>query len=357
MSQIRTCPDLPLLVSALADYPAVRKVALRTPAAMEHKVALITTGGTISTLGAPGGAIPKRGGAELLGALGEAAEGLDVEVIEFAKIPGCEMTPARMAELATTISRELSRSDMAGAAVTHGTDTIEESAFFCHLTVAGEKPVVFTGSMRTGSEPSWDGPRNLLDAIRVARWPQARGCGAMLVMNEEIHSARFVTKGNGLALGAFHSPACGPLGRIYNGEPMLFTKPAMARGIVEPKVDTNVLTVTALSGEPLDTLSQALARHGLRGLVVAGFGSGRVPLAWVKPLTQAVQDGIAVVLASRTGAGAVDDPYGYGGAHHLRSMGLVAAHEMPAPKARLKLMLALGNAMDSPALREFFENE
>ncbi len=324
---------------------------------MDQKVALITTGGTISTLESPGGAVLRRGGAELLGQLGNGAEGLDLELVEFAKIPGCEMTPERMAELSIAVSRELSRDEIAGAAVTHGTDSIEESAFFCHLTVASEKPVVFTGSMRTGSELSWDGPRNLLDAIRVARWPRARGRGALLVMNEEIHSARFVTKGNGLALGAFHSPACGPLGRIYNGEPMLLTAPALARRIVEPRLDTNVATVTALSGEPVATLSQALARPGLRGLVVAGFGSGRVPLAWVKLLAEAVRGGVAVVLASRTGAGAVDDPYGYGGAHYLRSVGLVAAHEMPAPKARLQLMLALGNAMDSSALREFFENE
>lgn len=324
---------------------------------MAQKVAVITTGGTISTLEGPGGAVPRRGGAELLEQLGEAARGLEVELIEFAKIPGCEMAPQRMAELAAVVSRELSRGEIGGAVVTHGTDTIEESAFFCHMTVASEKPVVFTGSMRTGSELSWDGPRNLLDAIRVARWPRARGHGALLVMNEEIHSARFVTKGNGLALGAFHSPACGPLGRIYNGEPMLFTAPALARRIVEPKLDSNVATVTALSGEPVATLGEALARPGLRGLIVAGFGSGRVPLGWVKPLAAAARSGVSVVLASRTGAGAVDDPYGYGGAHYLRSAGLVAAHEMPAPKARLKLMLALGNAMDSATMREFFENE
>ncbi len=324
---------------------------------MAQKVALITTGGTISTLDATGGAVPKRGGAQLFDQLGKAGEGLDVDLIEFAKIPGCEMTPARMAELSATVARELARSEVAGAVVTHGTDTIEESAFFCHLTVAGEKPVVFTGSMRTGSELSWDGPRNLLDAIRVAGWSRARGCGALLVMNEEIHSARFVTKGNGLVLGALHSPACGPLGRIYNGAPMLFTVPALIRLTVEPKVDTNVAYVNALSGESADTLAHSVARPGLRGLVVAGFGSGRVPLGWVKPLKEAVQNGIAVVLASRTGAGAVDDPYGYGGAHYLRGAGLIAAHEITAPKARLKLMLAIGNGMDTRTLRTFFEDE
>jgi L-asparaginase len=322
----------------------------------QAKIALITTGGTISTLDSGKGAIPKRTGAELLEQIGAARAGFEVEVIEFAKIPGCEMTPAKMAELSTLAAQQLAREEVAGAVITHGTDTIEETAFFCHLTLASDKPAVFTGSMRTGSDLSWDGPRNLLDALKVARWDGARGIGAMLVMNEEIHCARFVTKGNGLTLATFHSPACGPLGRIYNGEPMLFTRPALTRRVVAPRVEGEVAIVTALSGET-HALDEALARPGLRGLVVAGFGSGRVPLSSVKPLETAVRNALPVVLASRTGAGAVDDPYGYGGAHHLCQAGLIAAHEMPAHKARIKLMLALGNGMAGEVLKRYFEDE
>lgn len=320
------------------------------------KVALITTGGTISTLDSGKGAVPKRGAAELLEQLGAARESADVEVIEFARMPGCEMTPAKMAELADAVARALARPEIAGAAITHGTDTIEESAFVSHLTIASDKPVVFTGSMRTGSDLSWDGPRNMLDAIKVARWERARGLGTMLVMNEEIHCARFVTKGNGLSLSTFHSPACGPIGRIYLGEPMLFTRPALERKVVAAKIEAEVAMVTALTGET-KALAEALAQPGLRGLVVAGFGSGRVPLRWVEPLVEAVKSGLPVVLASRTGAGVVDDPYGFGGAHYLKGAGLISAHEMPAHKARLKLMLALGNGMSGEMLREYFENE
>jgi L-asparaginase len=322
----------------------------------QSKVALITTGGTISTLDSGKGAVPRRGGKDLLRQLGSASAKGDVEVIEFAKIPGCEMTPAKMAELAQRVVQELARPEIAGAVVTHGTDTIEETAFFCHLTVKSEKPVVFTGSMRTGSQLSWDGPRNLLDALCVARLGRARGMGALLVMNEEIHSARFVTKGNGLALSAFHSPACGPLGRIYNGEPMLFTRPALKRKIVAARVEPNIAILAALPGEAR-ALNEVLSRAGLGGLVVSGFGSGRVPLAWVKPLTEAVKNGLAVVLASRTGSGAVDDPYGYGGAHYLRNAGLISAHEMAPHKARIKLALALGNGMHGKRLKDFFEQE
>ena len=264
------------------------------------------------------------------------------------------MTPQRMAKLSRAIASELRRPGIAGVVVTHGTDSLEESAFFCHLTIASPKPVVFTGSMRTGSELSWDGPRNLLDAIKVARWRRARRLGVLLVMNEEIHSARFVTKTNGLVLGTFKSPACGPLGRIYNGEPWLFVVPAMPREVLRPRHEPNVALVTALTGDS-DSLREALARPALKGLVIAGFGSGRVPAEWFKEIEAAIASGLPIVLASRTGAGAIDDPYG-GGAHYLRSIGLIAAHEMPPHKARIKLMLALGNNLSGKRLKEFLEN-
>ena len=168
--------------------------------------------------------MPQLGGADLLRLLGEPATLPPIDVVEFARIPGCEMTPAKMTELANVLRAELARDDRCGAVVTHGTDTIEESAFVCDLTVPRGKPVVFTGSLRTASDLSWDGPRNLLDALRVAASPSAHGLGTLLVMNEEIHAARFVTKSNGIVLGAFQSPACGPLGRIYNGAPRFSTR-------------------------------------------------------------------------------------------------------------------------------------
>ncbi|MFZ1886631.1 MAG: asparaginase [Candidatus Binataceae bacterium] len=322
--------------------------------AASKRVVLITTGGTISTFASKDGTLSKLGGRALLARLGASRTAIPLRVIEFAKIPSCEMTPERMADLASLVRRELGRGDVAGAVVTHGTDTIEESAFLCHLTVPGPKPVVFTGSMRMGSDLSWDGPRNLLDAISIAQSRAARGVGAMLTMNEEIHSARFVTKTNGQAVSTFHSPACGPLGRIYNGEPWIMLTPTFKRVVLAPRLDTSVAMVTALAGE-IDALREALERPNLRGLVVAGFGGGRVPHQWIEHLKQALARGIAVVLASRTGAGAIDDGYGLGGAHYLRSVGLIAAHEVPAHKARLKLMLALGNGRRGAALKRYME--
>lgn len=317
-------------------------------------VALITTGGTISTLDSGHGAMPHRGGRELLHHLGERRTEVSAKVIDLEKIAGSAMTPERMATLSRTIASELRRPGIAGAVVTHGTDTLEESAYFCHLTISSPKPVVFTGAMRTGSEISWDGPRNLLDAIKVARWPRARGLGTLVVLNEEIHSARFVTKSNGLVLGTFRSPACGPLGRIYMDEPRLFVMPANERQLLRPKPDPNVALIIAMVGDA-DSLREALARPSLKGLVIAGFGSGRVPPYWMDEIKGAIDGGLPIVLASRTGGGVVDDPYG-GGAHYLRSLGAIAAHEIVPQKARIKLMLALGNGLRGKRLKEFIEN-
>lgn len=318
-------------------------------------VALITTGGTISCRDAGAGAVPQLSGADLVRLVGVPADLPAIEIIEFARIPGCEVTPAQMAALAQVVTRELARDDRCGAVVTHGTDTIEESAFVCHLTVPPDKPVVFTGSLRNASELSWDGPRNLLDALRVAAASEARGLGALLVMNEEIHAARFVTKSNGLLLGAFQSPACGPVGRIYNGAALFLTRPVPPARRLEPTLDEAVASVRALSGDTL-SLAPTLARPELHGLVVDGFGSGRVPASWVEPLGAAVRRGIAVVLASRTGAGMIGDPYGYAGsATNLLGLGLIPAHELPGHKARLQLMLALGNGLRGAALRAHFE--
>ncbi|MGH7246955.1 MAG: asparaginase, partial [Pseudomonadota bacterium] len=300
-------------------------------------------------------AIPKLGARDLVTRLGVRPTEVPLRTVEFARIPGSEMTPMRMAELASLIRRELGRAGVAGAVITHGTDTIEETAYLCHLTVSDPKPVVFTGSMRTASDLSWDGPRNLLDAIKIAQSPAARGMGVILTLNEEIHSARFVTKTNGQAVSTFHSPACGPLGRIYGGAPSIMLAPALKRRVLAPRLDLRVAMVTALPGET-DALREALARPALRGIVIAGFGGGRVPREWIAQLKAALARGVAIVLASRTGAGAIDDPYGYGGAHYLRSIGLIAAHEIAAHKARLKLMVALGNHLRGAALKRYMEN-
>jgi L-asparaginase len=321
-----------------------------------EKIVLITTGGRISTRDLGEGAVPKLGGRDLVKNLIATDREL-LEIVEFDQVPGSEMAPDRMAGLAGMVAGSLAPDDITGVVVTHGSDSLAESAFFCYLTVESDKPVVFTESMRASTDLSWDGPMNLHDALMIARWPGAKGLGALVVMHEQVHSARFVMQSEGLGLDAFSSPACGPIGRIYNGEPTLWVKPAIARTVLKPKIDGNVATVYAETGATEQRINQVLARDNLHGLIVAGFGSGRVPHSWSDALAEAAQKGLPIVLCSRTGVGGVGDRVGFQGADWLIKQGLIPANELSPDKARVKLMLALGNGLSAPALRDYFVNE
>ncbi|MBI1818498.1 MAG: hypothetical protein HYR72_26235 [Deltaproteobacteria bacterium] len=155
-------------------------------------------------------------------------------------------------------------------------------------------------------------------------------------------------------LAAFASRGAGPLGRVYNGTPMLHMRPATRCCVLAPRLDEAVAVVRVLSGDQV-SLAEALARPQLHGLVIEGFGSGRIPSSWCDTLAAAVKRDLAVVLTSRTGAGAIGDPYGYdGSATSLLRLGLIPAHDLPAHKARLLLMLALGNGLRGEELRTHF---
>ncbi|MGH7906842.1 MAG: asparaginase [Candidatus Binataceae bacterium] len=320
------------------------------------KIVLVTTGGRISTKNLGGdGVVPRMSGRDLLKEIG--ALKIPPEVIEFDQIPGCEMAPDRMAGLANIVATQAARDDVAGVVVTHGADTLAESSFFCHLTVGGDKPVVFTESMRASSDPSWDGPANLRGALAVAQWSRASGLGALVVCNDEIHSARFVIPTHTTTLNAFQSPTCGPLGRLYYGLPVLFVKPVLNRTVLAPKIDVRVSGIVADSGIDPRVLEMTLDQDDLHGLVIAGFGSGRAPLLWVEPLSAAAKRGLPIVLCSRVGVGPIGDRYAIQGADYLRRQGLIAAPEMSVHKARVKLMIALGNGLSGGSLKDYFESE
>ena len=317
---------------------------------------LVATGGRISSKNLGEGTVPKVSGQDLLKIVGP-LEGEPPEVIDFDQMPGSQMAPDRMAGLAGVIIKAVAREDVIGVVVTHGSDSLDESAFFCHLTVDSEKPVVFTESMRSAADLSWDGPINLYESLVVARWPRARSLGTLVVMHDRIHAARFVMQAEGLGLDGFQSPACGPIGRLYNGEPALWVTPSMNRTVLTPKIDINVMIAYAETGATESQINTILARDNLHGLVVSGFGSGRVPLTWTAPLAEAARKGLPIVLCARTGVGGVGDRVGFQGAAWLIKAGLIPAHEMPANKARIKLMIALGNGLSAPAIRDYFINE
>src|SRR6266540_3034847 len=180
------------------------------------RVAVVFTGGTISMRfdSTAGGALPMLSGAEILAQVPGLVEVAEVVTTDFSRLPGPHITPVRMLELARSVGAQLDDARVDGMVVTHGTDTLEETAYLLDLVLRSEKPVVFVGAMRNSSEPSWDGPANLRSAIRVAADPGARGLGVLVVMNDQLIAASDATKTHTESVDAFQSRDFGPLGIV-----------------------------------------------------------------------------------------------------------------------------------------------
>lgn len=318
-----------------------------------NRVAVMTTGGTISTRDVDGrGARPFLRGEDLLKEIPGLAEVAEVETVELAFVPGAHMTLSTMRQMSERARQMLARPEVAGLVITHGTDTLEESAYLLHLTVDSDKPVVFTGAMRNSSQVGFDGYRNLYDAVRVAASDAARGLGTLVVLNEEIHSARWVTKTNGQKEDTYQSPATGPLGVVYGDGPHMFMQP-LSRSVLPPILEGKVdLVRLCVDGD--DKFIRCAADAGSRGLVLEVFGGGRVNPPLLPAIDSALAGGMTVVATTRCITGNMWDMYGYEGAFRdLQRRGVVFAHDLPGHKARLKLMLALGNGLSRARIDEY----
>lgn len=308
------------------------------------RVLLIATGGTISMRidAERGGAIPRLTGAEIMEAVPGVEEVATIEVREFGRYPGPHMTIARMWELRAAILAALDEGTADGIVVTHGTDTIEETAYLLDRSLPAEVPVVITGAMRNSSELSWDGPANLMSAVEVAASREARGRGTMVVMDEEIVQGAEVVKTHTEAAGTFRSPNWGPLGITDKGRVLFYResrrKPRLAPEAPVPTVDL-VKVVAGMDSR----LVEASLDTGAGGIVLEALGRGNVPPEMVPGVRRWVDAGRPVVIASRSPRGRVLDTYAYpGGGHELREMGAIFADHMTGQQARIELMLALG---------------
>jgi L-asparaginase len=309
-------------------------------------VHIITTGGTIAMRhdeGA-GGAIPLLGASDFLAALPTGLPALTVE--EFCNLPSAHFTVDTIWGIRQRAVAAVDRPDVDGVVITHGTDTLEETAYLLDLTVDSPKPVVVTGAMRAASQAGYEGVANLTAAIRVAADPAARDLGTLVVLNDEIHAARFVAKFDTQALDTFRSWPWGPLGRVYGDRVDIqqrVTRAPLAVERLEPDVHLLTLTVGCDAG-----LLEFLVQRGAKGVVIAALGGGRVPPWWMPIIRRATGQGTVVVVASRCPGGRVYDAYGYPGAYRdWLAAGAVAAPALNGPKARIRLMAALG-ATDDP---------
>ncbi|HJQ96907.1 MAG TPA: asparaginase [Candidatus Polarisedimenticolaceae bacterium] len=307
--------------------------------AVRSSVLMVFTGGTISMRVVPGrGAVPASGGREILEAVPGLAEIASVTFEDFDRLPGPHWTPARMLELAHRLDDRLAGFEFAGAVVTHGTDTIEETAYLLDLVQRAEVPVVLTGAMKTADDPEWDGPENLRDAVKAVTRLAGSGGGVWVTMHGTLHPARTVRKAHTDAFDAFRSSAAtAPRERI-------------ATDRLEERVDL----VTAAVGADARFLRHAVA-CGAKGIVVEAMGRGNVPPAMLDGVREAAAAGIPVVVASRCAEGGTSPRYGYeGGGVTLAACGALFAGDLTPPQARIKLMALLGSGADARAVRAAF---
>jgi L-asparaginase len=265
------------------------------------------------------------------------------------------MTVERMWALRNRIAELAQRVDVDGVVVTHGTDTLEESAYLNARTIAPDKPIVFTGAMRTASELGWDGPSNLIDAVRVAATGESRGYGVMVTLSGRVFAGLDVTKAHTYMLDAFESPGLGPIGVIDDGE-VVFRRalPPAPPLLAPPEPALPIDIIPAYPGA--DTrLLDASRQHAL-GVVIAAMGRGNVPPGMVPGIERWIGSGKPVVVSSRALRGRVGRTYGYaGGGRRLHDLGVIFAGSKRPQQARIELSLALGAGVSGTELSALFD--
>jgi L-asparaginase len=321
------------------------------------RVLLLATGGTISMQvdREKGGAVPRLSGREILDAAPGVEEIARIEVREFGRHPGPHMTIERMWELRAAITGAIAEG-FDGVVVTHGTDTIEETAYLLDRSIEAPQPVVVTGAMRNSSELSWDGPANLMAAVEVAAAREARGRGTMVVMDEEIVQGAEVVKTHTEAAGTFRSPNWGPLGVTDKGRALFYRESRRKAALLPDAPALPVDLVKVVAGADA-RLVEASLDSGARGIVLEALGRGNVPPAVLPGVRRWADAGKPVVITSRSLRGRVLDTYAYpGGGHELREMGCIFADHMTGQQARIELMLAIGvHGGDLAAIRGVVE--
>ncbi|SHJ31865.1 asparaginase [Geosporobacter subterraneus DSM 17957] len=325
--------------------------------ANNHKVAVVFTGGTISMKIDPriAAAIPALSSEEIMSMVTNIDKFSDIEIVNFDQIPGPHMTPKRMMDLAKVVKDLVSREDITGVVITHGTDSLEETAFLLDLTINTEKPVIVVGAMRSSSELGYDGPSNLSAAICTAISEHAKNRGVLVVMNTEVNAASEVTKTHTLSLDTFKSMEFGPLGIVDNDEVIFYRDMTKHHHIETNTIEPNVDLIKCAVG--MDSrLIKFCVDSGTKGLVLEAMGRGNVPPMMMEGIEYAVQKGVIIVMVSRCPMGRVLDTYGYEGAGRaLRNLGVIFGGNFPGQKARIKLMLALSVTRDQKIIKEIFE--
>jgi L-asparaginase len=323
---------------------------------MKPRVLLISTGGTITMTGASGSGIaPTLTGEDLVRAVPALDAIADIDVVAYSTKPGASLTFEDLIDIAGVCDAKLG-GDCAGAVIVQGTDTIEETSFALDLLVDSSSPVIVTGAMRGPQAPGADGPANLLAAVMVAASPDARDLGTLVVLNDEVHAARYVRKSDTALPSAFTSPGGGPLGRVSEGVLRIHARVARTAALPRPGDTRNcpVAIVKIILGDDARLL-RSIPELGFAGVVIEAMGAGHVP-AMLAPVIGELARRMPVVLATRVAAGPVfTHTYGFEGSEKdLLTRGVIPAGSLASVKAAVLLRLLLAQSLAGQDLRAAF---
>lgn len=273
---------------------------------------------------------------------------------ELFYLPSPHITPKEMLELKETIEKACQKDQIDGIVITHGTDTLEETAYFLDLTLNVKIPVVITGAMRSSNELGSDGLYNLVSSIQVAASTEAADMGVLVVMNDEVHSAKNATKTHTSNVATFQSPQYGPIGIVNKRGVSFHHKPVNRTHLKADHLTKQVMLLKAYAGMD-ETILKAIAEVKPDGLVIEALGQGNLPPTLMPSLAKLMNAGVKIVIVSRCFNGIVQDIYSYeGGGKTLKEAGIIFSNGLNGQKARLKLMIALETTQDAGELQEIF---
>lgn len=308
------------------------------------RIVILATGGTISSRDtSSGGSVATDSAEALIGTLGATLGDVTVEAVDLLRKNSFNLSMGDLRAVAVAITQQLERDDIDGIVVTHGTDTLEETAFLADLVHADSRPVVFTGAQIAADREASDGPRNLRDAILVAASPRSRDLGVLVSFAGDVFAARGLRKRHSLQMAPFGSLASGPLGHVVGQEVTYVAQPVRSENFELPSESFDGIRVELMLTYPgVDALFfDAAVAAGARGIVIAGAGTGNTNIALVDALTKARDNDIVVALASRAGDGPVLPIYGAGGAVDAVAAGAVPTGSLPMTQTRILLALLL----------------
>ena len=319
---------------------------------MPKKILVLHTGGTISMQSDASGAVVTSSD-NPMNHVSNPLEGIQVHSLDFFNLPSPHIKPKHMLALYQKIKEEAANYD--GVVITHGTDTLEETAYFLDTMEVPHMPIVLTGAMRSSNELGSDGVYNYLSALRVASDDKAADKGVLVVMNDEIHAAKYVTKTHTTNVSTFQTPTHGPLGLIMKQE-ILYFKTAEPRVRFDLDHIQGLVPIISAYAGMTDELIDMLDLEQLDGLIIQAFGAGNIPKETAEKLESLLQKGIPVALVSRCFNGIAEPVYAYqGGGVQLQKAGVFFVKELNAQKARLKLLIALNAGLTGQALKDYME--